>query len=395
MGQYQRALVSTIVDRMNEPRHLIQIVIGPRQTGKSTALSQALAQIDLPYVMEEVSRHGESADWVRAQWYRARNLVTARPPSVLLVLDEIQFVDQWSTVVKELWDEDARSGIDLRVVLSGSSATLIQSGLDESLMGRFELIHCTHWTLAECREAFGYDLDTFLYFGGYPGAAKLARDERRWLSYMNDAIIEPTIANDVVGLSEVRNPALMRRLFYIGAPYSAREISYRKLPGQLDDRGNTATIAHYLDLLSQAGLMRGIKKYDPKMLRERSSSPRIMVYDTSLMTATSGRRRKALAAEPDLRGHLVESAVGAYLLNRSYVDDFDVNWWREGNDEVDFVVSRADQTVAIEVKSGRVKSTGGLTAFMNNFPYARTLVVGSSQASLEDFLLGRVHLFDE
>ena len=393
MPHYEREIVSTIASRMNEPRRFMQIVMGPRQTGKSTAIWQALAHADIPRIVEEVTFRGESPDWVRAHWQRARNLIQGDQKRAVLVLDEIQYVSNWSSVVKELWDEDARAGIDLRVVLSGSSATLIQNGLSESLAGRFELIHCPHWTYRECREAFGYSLDEFLYFGGYPGTSSFIGDEPRWYSYMNGSIIDPAIANDVIGLADVRNPALMRRLFYLGAPYSAQEVAYRKILGQLDDKGNTSTIAHYLDLLSDAGLLCGLQKYDPKLVRQKASSPRLAVYDTGLMTATYGHKRKTLLTDPSARGHLVESAVGAYLLNRSKSEGFDVNWWREGNHEVDFVVSFGGETLAIEVKSGRVKKTGGIVEFMNRFPHARAMVVGSAATNLEDFLSGDVSLF--
>lgn len=177
-----------------------------------------------------------------------------------------------------------------------------------------------------------------------------------------------------------------------GAPYSSQEISCRKLLGQLDDRGNTATIAHYLDLLAQAGMMSGLLKYDPKLLRKKSSSPRLLVHDTALMTAAYGNRRVFLLEDPELKGRLVESAVGSYLVARSSTDGFALNWWREGSSEVDFVISNEREAVAIEVKSGRVKKTGGLTEFMLRFPHARTLVVGSAECSLQDFLLGRVLL---
>ena len=370
----------------------MQIVIGPRQTGKTTAVNQALESVGIPNLYREVGEHGESADWVRAQWYQARSLIVGGNKSALLVIDEIQYVKNWADAVKALWDEDARAGIDLRVVLTGSSATLLRNGMSESLAGRFELIRCTHWTYAECREAFGFSLDAFLYFGGYPGAAELRDDEARWASYITDSIIEPSIAKDVLALEDVRNPALLRRLFYLGAPYSAQEVSYRKLLGQLDDRGNTATIAHYLDLLAQAGMMSGLLKFDPKLLREKSSSPRLLVHNTALMTAAYGQRRKFLLDDPELKGHLVESAVGAYLVARAAEEGFSVNWWREGNREVDFVISDEFHTTAIEVKSGRVKSTGGLTEFVLRFPEARTIVVGSPECSLEDFLLGRIGL---
>ncbi|HAM15136.1 MAG TPA: ATPase [Eggerthellaceae bacterium] len=390
---FHRAIVETIAQRMREPRRFMQIVLGPRQTGKTTAVNQALELTDVPSLYREVGEHGETADWVRAQWYQARSLIHESNESALLVIDEIQYVKGWADAVKALWDEDARAGIDLRVVLTGSSATLLKSGMSESLAGRFELIRCTHWSYAECREAFGFSLDEFLYFGGYPGAASLIDDESRWASYITDSIIESSIAKDVLALEDVRNPALLRRLFYLGAPYSAQEVSYRKLLGRLDDRGNTATIAHYLDLLAQAGMMSGLLKFDPKLLREKSSSPRLLVHNTALMTAAYGQRRRFLLEDPELKGRLVESAVGAYLVARAAEEGFSVNWWREGNREVDFVVSDEFHATAIEVKSGRVKSTGGLTEFVLRFPRARTLVVGSPECSLEDFLLGHVDLF--
>lgn len=393
MAEYQRSIVGTLVQRMLEPRAFMQILLGPRQTGKSTAVLQALKQVDIPHIYVEVPQHGESADWVQARWQQARNQITPGQQSALLVIDEVQYVSRWSDTVKALWDEDARNGIDLRVVLTGSSATLLKSGMAESLAGRYEIIRSTHWTFRECRDAFGYSLDDFLFFGGFPGAARLVSDVDRWQRYIVDAIIEPTISKDIIALENVRNPALMSRLFYLGAPYSGQEVSYRKLLGQLDDRGNTATIAHYLDLLGDAGMLSGLKKYDPKVLREKSSSPRLLVHNTALMTATYGRYRDFLLTDPERRVHLVESAVGAYLITLCETNGYTLNWWREGGNEVDFVLSYGPDSIGIEVKSGRVKSTGGLTKFMLEFPHARTLTVGSSECSLEELLLGEYRLF--
>ena len=388
---YERSNVSVIKERINESRRFIQIVIGPRQTGKTTAVAQALKGFGHPFLSVEATKNESNADWLRAQWYRARRLASSG--AALLAIDEVQYVANWSPIVKTLWDEDAVSGIDLRVLLTGSSATLIQEGLDESLTGRFELIESTHWTYPECAEAFGYTLDEFLFFGGYPGAAPLRHDRRRWLRYMNASVIEPSIVNDAMQLGEVRNPELMRRLFGVGAPYSGQEVSYRKLLGQLDDRGNTATIAHYLKLLGDAGVMSGLQKYDPKMLRQKASSPRLLVHDTALMTASFGRRRDSLLSDPELRGRLVETAVGAHLVNLSYAGDIEVFWWREGNYEVDFVVTCEDAVCAIEVKSGRVKPTRGMAEFVVRNPEARPLVVGSAECPLEAFLADEIELF--
>lgn len=390
---YQRSIVEIIRNRIEEQRQFIQIIIGPRQTGKTTAVDQAVAQAGCPGVFAEATKGESTPDWIRAQWYRARNMFAALQLPVLLVIDEVQYIRGWSSVVKTLWDEDTRDGVQVKAILLGSSATLIHDGLSESLMGRFELIHSPHWSYAECADAFGYSLEDYLYFGGYPGAAILKDDERRWFNYMHSSIIDPSIVNDALQLADVRKPELMRRLFEVGAAYSGQEVSYRKLLGQLDDRGNAATIVHYLSLLSEAGLMSGLQKYDPKHLREKASSPRLIVHDTSLMVAEFGRNRSALLTDPALRGRLVESAVGAHLINRATIEGFSVHWWRDGNDEVDFVIADKDAVTAIEVKSGRVKPTKGMTRFLLENPQAHSIVVGSAECSIERFLLGETELF--
>ncbi len=390
---YERDIVATLEQRLTEERHFIQIITGPRQTGKSTAVSQTLARSMAPRLEFSFDRpRDRNPRKLEELWTEARAL-SAQSAGAILSLDEIQKVPDWSSTVKFLWDEDTREGCNLKVVITGSSTLLLQSGLAESLKGRFETLHSTQWSFAECAEAFGYSLDDFLYFGGYPGAAALKDDETRWLDYMHASIIEPTIMQDVLEMENVRKPALLRNLFELGALYSAQEISYRKLLGQLDDRGNTDTIAHYLELLSHAGMMSALKKYDEKPLKSKTSSPRLAVHDTSLFSACAGASRERLLGDSEQRGHLVESAVAAYLLARAQKERFSVRWWRERGDEVDFVVTQGRRRTAIEVKSGRVKGLKGLGAFVQRYPGTYALVVGSQAYPLEDFLLGRVPLF--
>ncbi|MDR1100261.1 MAG: DUF4143 domain-containing protein, partial [Treponema sp.] len=311
----------------------------------------------------------------------------------IFAVDEIQKVKQWPSIVKQLWDEDTRKKTALKVILTGSSSLLIQKGLSESLMGRFEILFCPHWNYAECREAFGYTLDEFLYFGGYPGAAALKDDEERWARYIGASIVEPAIARDILFMEEVRKPALLRSLFNLGAAYSAQELSFTKIMGQLQDAGNTVTIAHYLDLLEKENILCGLRKYAPSKLPVRQSSPRFMVFDTSLMTYAEGTSRERLLGDPVKKGHLVESAVGAYLLARSKEEGFEVFWWRERDDEVDFVIQKKQKITAIEVKSGRAKRSGGSIEFKKRYPQALFLLVGSPQCGLEDFLLGNRPFF--
>lgn len=408
---FQRNMVSEIRERMREAGNpLLQVIVGPRQTGKSTMLTQALEEINLPYLfVSSDDAEIPSRQWLETQWQQARHLATSNtdsgaktsskktPPSALLVVDEIQKVPKWSSAVKALWDEDQVTGVNLKVFLSGSSSLLIQSGLEESLMGRFELLRSTHWSFAECREAFGFDLDDFLFFGGFPGAARFVKDEARWRDYLRNSIIEPTIAMDAFAVAEIRKPALLRALFSLGARFSGQELSYTKMLGQLHDAGNTTTLASYLDTLGKVGMLAGLSKYHPSVLTSRKSSPRLMVFDTALMTATSTASKKAFLADSEARGHLVESAVGASLLARGPVEGFEIFWWREGNAEVDFVLRRDEDLVALEVKSGRQKPRGGMDAFLRLYPEAHRLVVGGGgrgAVDLEAFLAGQVPLFD-
>lgn len=395
MEQYERDLVGRLVGRLEEPRRFIQVVVGPRQTGKTTAVRQALRKTGLPYRFARASQElTMSREWLRREWDDARLLATRSDKPVVLVVDEIQMIPQWSSIVKSLWDEDSDNDANLIVVLTGSSALLLQKGLREALTGRFELLRSQQWDYAEVRDAFGMSLDDYLFFGGYPGSLPLRNDQERWLAYMNDAIINPSILNDVIGLERITKPALMKALFSLGSAYSAQELSYRKIMGQLDDAGNTTTIAHYLDVLSDAGLLTGVQKYSDKTVKRRASSPRLAVHDTSLMTASYGPTRDMLLTDHNKRGHLVESAVGAYLLRRSVSEGFEVNWWRDVNNrEVDFVVSSGASRTAIEVKSGRIRKLDGLDAFCAQYPGTRTMVVGSYETPLEDFLLGRIPLF--
>jgi uncharacterized protein len=389
---FKRKLVSQLTERLTEPRRFIQIVVGPRQTGKTTAVTQVLDELNM--TMHFVSADDpslNSTEWLRNEWEQARAL--AKNGEAILVVDEIQKIKGWSPIVKLQWDEDNRLRVPLKVILTGSSSLLLQKGLSESLMGRFEILYSPHWSYSECKEAFGYSLDDFLFFGGYPGASVLIRDESRWARYMGTSIVEPTISQDILMMEEVRKPALLRALFMLGSGYSAQELSFTKMIGQLQDAGNTVTLAHYLDLLSKANMLTGLQNYSGSQIRIRKSSPRFMVYDTSLMTYADGANRRHLLDSPTDRGRLVESAVGAYLLARGKEEGFEVYWWRDRGNEVDFVIQKGSQITAIEVKSGRVKGVGGSLVFKRLYPEALSLIIGSANYGLEDFLLGKKPIF--
>lgn len=372
--------------RIREPRRFIQVLFGPRQVGKTTAITQVIGQLDMP-------SHYATADqptlrdrnWLEQQWEIGRSLGSRH--AAVLVLDEVQKVYDWSEVVKRLWDEDTLTGSRLRVVLLGSSQLLVQKGLTESLAGRFETIRAGHWSFTECADYFGWDLETFVFYGGYPGAASLVRQPRRWARYIQDSLIETTISRDILLMTRVDKPALLRRLFALGCDYSGQVLSYHKMLGRLHDAGNTTTLAHYLELLSGVGFLAGLGKFSGQTIRRRGSSPKLQVYNTALITAQSGLSLREAKNDRAWWGRLVESAVGAHLLEVTANRNLELFYWREGDREVDFVIRAGKKVVAVEVKSGADRGElSGMAAFGDRFNPQHKLLVGAGGIPSTEFL---------
>lgn len=386
---FERSQAETLSARLAEPRRFLQVVAGARQVGKTTLVQQVLDRLDVPsvFVSADEPTVGDTA-WLSAQWGRARIVASeAGKAGAVLALDEVQKISGWSDTVKRLWDEDSGARRPLKVVLLGSAPLLVQRGLTESLAGRFENLHVPHWSYAEMQAAFGFSLEQYLYFGGYPGAAPLVKDPQRWRRYLLDSLIETTIARDVLLMTRVDKPALLRRLFELGCRYSGQVLSYTKMLGQLQDAGNATTLAHYLELLGGAGMLTGLQKYAGRAVRQRGSSPKLQVLNTALMTAQSGLSPEEARADREFRGRLVESAVGAHVANAAAGGECELFYWRERSQEVDFVVRVGRAVIAIEVKSGRAPDAfPGLGAFAEAFKPKRTLLVGGDGISLEEFL---------
>ena len=386
---FVRPYAEELIRRLREPRGFLQIISGARQVGKTTMAAQVAESIGLPcsFASADVPTL-RGAQWIEQQWEAARLLESeSGEEGAVLILDEVQKVPHWAEMVKYLWDEDSRKRRELKVVLLGSAPLALGRGLSESLAGRFELLHLPHWSFTEMREAFGFTLERYLFYGAYPGAARLAEDPDRWKSYIRDSLIETTISREVLLLSRVDRPALLRRLLELGCAYSGQIFSYTKMLGQLQDRGNTVTLAHYLDLLGAAGMLVCLGKYSGTKVRQRGSIPKLQVLNTALMTATSPFTMAQALADTQFRGRLVESAVGAHLANAQAGGACEVFYWRERGREVDFVVRAGDALTAIEVKSGRsADSLPGMAAFGKKFPSARKLLVGGDGIAVDEFL---------
>lgn len=386
MVSYRRPEVRLLADRLREPRRFVQVVVGPRQVGKTTTVQQAVESIDIPCQWANGDEPTlKDPAWLEQQWEAARLL--AEKKAAVLVVDEVQKAANWSETVKRMWDQDTRHRRKLRVVLLGSAPLHLQQGLTESLAGRFELIPMRQWSLAEMERAFDFEVDDYLFHGGYPGAASLVGSTERWRRYVRDSLIETTISRDVVLMTRIDKPALMRRLFDLACRYSGQELSFTKMLGQLQDAGNTVTIAHYLHLLDQAGMVLGLQKFAGDVARQRASSPKLQVHDPGLMNALDGRSPAAARKDTEYWGRVVESAVGAHLMHAAARGECELFYWRDGGHEVDFVARRHGKTTAIEVKSGRRRDNlPGITAMARQHQLDRKLLVGADGIQVAEFL---------
>jgi uncharacterized protein len=382
---FRRDIVGQLKRELDISPAVIQVTLGPRQVGKTMAAQQLMAEWPGPtrYAAADVPLP-PGPEWIETHWREAERAARKADSPVLLVLDEVQKVRGWSEEVKRCWDETRVRDLPLRVLLLGASSLLLQRGLNESLAGRFFLHRCGHWTWPECQEAFGWDIERWLVLGGYPGSAPYADDPGRWQRYVADSLIEPVLSRDVLQMQVVHKPALLRHLFLFAAQLPAQIISYTKIMGQLQDAGNTTTLAHYVKLLETAFLLSGLSTYTRQPAR-RGGRPKLVLWNNALASGLAAPSPATAGNDPVWRGRLVENAVGAHLLNALSGPAWGVHYWRMGDAEVDYVVTRGDKVWGIEVKSGRGGRLAGMAQFRKAHPEARALVVGHGGIPLEEF----------
>ncbi|MFO7790119.1 MAG: ATP-binding protein [Bacteroidota bacterium] len=376
------------MNRLQGKRQFIQVLKGPRQVGKTTIAKQLLNKINIPaHYASADGMSGAGYIWLEEQWEIAHvKQNNSKALDFLLIIDEIQKIPDWSETVKTQWDADSFNDNPIKVLLLGSSALMMQQGLNESLAGRFELMHIPHWSYTEMKACFDFSPEQYVWFGGYPGAASLIENEMRWKNYILESLIETTISKDILMLTRVNKPALMKQVFELGVKYSSKVLSFNKMLGQLQDSGNTTTIAHYMRLLDHAGLLCGLPKIYKEELRKSSSSPKWQVKNTSLLSAYSPHTYKKIQQIPVTWGQHVESAIGAHLINHAQQGKYSVYYWRHRNDEVDYVIKKGDKIVGIEIKSGQTKQTRGMKSFKEKFNPYKILLAGTSGLHWKEFL---------
>lgn len=385
---YKRPHFYILKERLEEKKKFIQVITGPRQVGKTTLVKQLIEEINIPSHYASADAIGVSdIIWIEQQWDIVRTIQKQKKmKEIILVIDEVQKIANWSEQVKAEWDKDEFEGNIIKVVLLGSASLLIQKGLGESLMGRYETINMLHWSFEEMNSAFNFSPEEYVWFGGYPGSAELIKDEQRWKQYVQDALIEPTISKDLLMMTRIDKPSLFKKLFELACSYSGQLLSYSKMLGQLQDAGNTTTLTHYLNLLNNAALVGGINKIYKEKVRQTNSIPKLQVYNSALLTSQSNASFDQIQLNPEMWGRHVESAIGAHLINESRIADFQLFYWRHRNNEVDFVLKRGKTIIGLEVKSGRTQQSKGLNAFKQLFAPLKIILIGNTGLKWQEFL---------
>jgi predicted AAA+ superfamily ATPase len=386
---YRRQHFQKVIQRIKGPRFFMQVLAGPRQVGKSTLAHQIKEAVPFPSHYASADGVLHPSEWITQQWEKARELAKEADNELgaFLILDEIQKIPHWSELVKKLWDEDTLNKLNLKVMLLGSATLLIQTGLGESLAGRFEVVPISHWSFRECQEAFDWTLDQFIYFGGYPGAAQLITDEERWSAYILDSIIEASISRDILSMTRIYKPALLRTVFELGCQCSGRILSYQAMLGQLQDAGNTSTLAHYLKLLSEVGLVAGLEKFSADRVFQKASNPKLQVFNTALATAQGHLSFQEIRQDQEAWSSLTKSSIGAHILNSALGTKIEVFYWKDGNNEVDFVVRKGSTLLTITVtRDKKAINLKGIEKFSVLYNSHSNLFVGDKGIPVEKFL---------
>ncbi len=380
--------IKIIEKRLNEKRKFIQVISGPRQVGKTTAILEYLKRTEKKNVYITADDvNPENGVWISQQWGIVRlKMKVENANEYILAIDEIQKIRNWSESVKLEWDRDSREKTNIKLVLLGSSQLLMQKGLSESLTGRFEIIKMVHWSYSEMKTEFGFTPEQYVWFGAYPGAGELIHDEKRFKDYIRNSIIETTISKDILQITRVDKPALLKSVCELGLLYSGQILSFNKFLGQLHDAGNTTTVSHYLDLLDNSGIVGGISKFMMQDVRIRASSPKLSAHNTAIINSLMPEKYVEIIEKPEKWGRLVESCVGSHLLNRSKLENYELFYWRENNFEVDFVLKKGEKVVALEIKSGNIQKTDGMRKFMQIYGSSKSYIVGGQGLSWQEFL---------
>lgn len=366
-------------ERLGQPAPgLIQLLVGPRQVGKTTLLLKiAGRQPGRAVYATADAPEAVLPNWREGIWQRVVSLARDAGTPAVLLLDEVQYLPEWSQWLKTRYDEAKRERLPIHIVASGSSSLRLGAGSRETMAGRFERLALLHWGARDLAALAGIPPDDaarrLVSHGGYPGAVALWNEPARWQNYLRDAIVEPAIGRDLLALEQVRKPALLRQIFAIAVGHPSEILSLDKIAGRLAEKGALETIAHYLDLLNEAFLVTALQKASRAEVRRRRSPSKLIVRDNALLAA-AGQLPPSPESDPERWGRWVENTCLARILNAGLT----VHYWREEPWEADGVfIGPGNFRWIVEVKTGgyTAEDLRGLAKASEKFPDHRPLVL--------------------
>lgn len=423
---YLRRGVPDLLERMLAPRGLIEVVRGPRQVGKTTAVEQIIQQIlkkpvrptDVLFVRfdQEILRESQGGLLPIVRWFESR--VRGRPfergRTSYIFLDEVHKLRRWDEDVKHFGDT-----FPVRLMITGSSSVLVSKGGRESLAGRTitsdfptfqfgevleawapiakrlppyhpfeslfdandprELFDGVHALKPQQKHALRRHLEKYYNRGGYPRLYNGEVADDVWADYLTETVFNRVLGVDVPDLFPVRNPQLLRWLFVEVARSTGQEISQNRVAEDASAAGlrtSQPLVGNYLRYLADALLIREFRRYPLAKRVNSRTATKITLTDLGARNAVFRGAPSLWESPPEHVGLLIETVVQSVIRGKDLQTHFYRDYEKPSDRrsrlvEVDFVAERIrGDVLPIEIKFRRKIDSEdffGLGVFLKRF----------------------------
>lgn len=317
-------------------------ITGPRQSGKTTLAQYAFK--DKAYVtLEDPDTREQALD-------DPRGFLAQFPDGA--ILDEVQRCPDLFSYLQGIVDSDGRMGL---FVLTGSQQFGLRAGISQSLAGRVGSLDLLPLSLDELKNAerLPDDLDTLLFTGGYPPIYNRPVETSQWQA----GYISTYLERDVRQLINVKDTAQFQRFVRICANHVGQLVNLTQISNDCGITHNTAE--SWLSVLESSYLVRRLQPWYRNFNKRLVKTPKLYFYDTGLVCWLLGIRSADQLRHHAMRGALFENLVvsEAYKALFNQGESPEVWFWRDrSGHEVDLIVERGGQHLAVEIKSGSTLS---------------------------------------
>lgn len=380
----QKEIYQSVVSALANNNSKILIVEGPRQAGKTTMVQRALNELGLKATYANAdNEYTDNRLFIHNAWEKKRRSANSQ----LIVLDNIQHIRNWSTLLQAEYEADMAIGKQPRVVLIAASCAPFYRDMETDFMQQNStILRLSLWTWADMRDAFGWSLDQYIFFGGYPGLGEIVAKGRPWRNYVRSKLIEPALTNDILIDVRLYKPHVLLQILEEGISYQGEVRSLNGILENTDGAGNTIILSTYLEFLHNAHILYAIRKYSEMMDRRRASIPKMQVHGNAIAAYYKNWRFPKTLQQDKKRHEILLSAVGAHLLNRSFLEGYKITCFWDRYSSIDFIISDS-RGRDILINLCRPKADNALAYFTRHYGSFRTILVGDGgQMSVEEIL---------